>query len=69
MKNKKVTIRLTTAQFERLTEQVIEEQVSKSKYLRNLIDEKNKICRNSSETSNPFEKTKNKLIDIIKRKK
>ena len=69
MKNKKVTIRLTTSQFERLTEQVIEEQISKSKYLRSLLDEKSKICRIPLEDKKSFQKTKNKLFDIIKRKK
>jgi predicted DNA binding CopG/RHH family protein len=37
-KNKRITIRITEAQFERLAEKLIEENETKSLYLRNIIE-------------------------------
>jgi hypothetical protein len=65
MKNKKITIRITDSQFERLTEKVINEQISRSKYLRNLI-ENQEICRKKDDDFQILEKGKNKLPNIIK---
>ena len=69
MKNKKITIRITESQFERLTERVISEQISKSNYLRNLIENQEENYRKKDDGLQILKKGKNKLLNIINRKK
>lgn len=69
MKNKKVTIRITESQFRRLSDRIIEEQTTKSNYMRNLLEKSDFSCRNISDESKSHKKSGINLLDIIKRKK
>lgn len=48
MKNKKLTIRITESQFKRLSDRIIDEQTTKSSFLRNLIENSEQVCRKES---------------------
>ena len=68
MKNKKITIRITESQFRRLSDRIIEEQTTKSNYMRSLIEKSDIFCRNESDESKSHKKSGFNLLDIIKRK-
>lgn len=68
MKNKKITLRITESQFKTLCERIIEEETTKSNFIRNLIEEQGQICRKNNTSIRTFTNTKNKLLDIIKGK-
>lgn len=68
MKNKKITLRITESQFKTLCERIIEEETTKSNFIRNLIEEQGQICRKKNTSIRTFTNTKNKLLDIIKGK-
>jgi hypothetical protein len=69
MKNKKLTIRITESQFKRLSDRIIEDNTTKSRFLRNLIEESDNFCRKSEMGSKPNGKSRFNLLDIVKRKK
>lgn len=69
MKSKKLTIRITESQFKRLSDKIIEEQTDKSKFVRNLIDKIDLVCREDVVDEIPKIKSRIQLLDIIKRKK
>ena len=45
-KNRKVTIRVTESQMRRLTDTLIDEQITKSQIIREMIDKYIRNCRN-----------------------
>jgi len=69
MKNKKLTIRITESQFKRLSDRIIDEQTTKSSFLRNLIENSEQVCRKESTCSKSSNKSGINLLDILKRKK
>lgn len=66
MKNKRITLRITESQFKRLCERIIEEETTKSKFIRNLLEEKEQICRKENTSPKIIKSTKNKLLNILK---
>ena len=50
-KSKKLTIRLTESQMRRLSDTLIEEQISKSQIIREMIDKYVRICRATKKSS------------------
>lgn len=69
MKSKKLTIRITESQFKRLSDKIIEEQTNKSKYVRNLLDQIDLVCREDVIDEIPIKKSRFQFLDIINRKK
>lgn len=61
-KNRKVTIRLTESQMKRLTDTLIEEQITKSQLIREMIDKYVRFCRTTTK-SNVLQKI-NEIRDI-----
>jgi predicted DNA-binding protein len=61
-KNRKVTIRLTESQMRRLSDALIEEQITKSQIIREMIDKYVRVCRKSNK-SNVLQKI-NEIRDI-----
>lgn len=61
-KNRKVTIRLTESQMKRLTDTIIEEQITKSQLIREMLDKYVRFCRTTSK-SNVLQKI-NEIRDI-----
>jgi hypothetical protein len=50
-KSKKLTIRLTESQMRRLSDTLIEEQISKSQIIREMIDKYVRICRTTKKSN------------------
>ena len=63
-KSKKLTIRLTESQMKRLTDTLIEEQMTKSQIIREMIDKYVRFCRNTNK-SNVLQKI-NEIRDMNK---
>lgn len=47
-KSRKITIRITEAQMRRLSDTLIEEQITKSQIIREMIDKYVRFCRNTN---------------------
>ncbi len=61
-KNRKVTIRLTESQMRRLTDTIIEEQITKSQLIREMINKYVRFSRNTNK-SNVLQKI-NEIRDL-----
>ena len=63
MKTKSLSIRITESQFKTLSDQVIENELTMSNIIRNLIEDSNNICRKDS-NNNKIHKNE-KIVDNI----
>lgn len=61
-KSKKITIRVTESQMKRLTDTIIEEQITKSQLVREMLDKYVRFCRTTNK-SNVLQKI-NEIRDI-----
>jgi hypothetical protein len=68
MKNKKITIRITESQLNRILQSAVLSQTTKSKYIRNLIEKDENYCRNSVNGNRIELKPKNSVFNLFKRK-
>lgn len=69
MKSKKISLRISESQFRRLMDNIVQEETTKSEYLRKLIENSDHICRKVDVNTNSKNKSRITLLDIIKRKK
>jgi hypothetical protein len=66
MKNRKLTLRITESQFRNLRDRIIDESMTKSEFIRKLLDENEKSCRIEDDVNKNLQNTKNKLLSIIR---
>jgi hypothetical protein len=66
MKCRKLTIRITENQFKILCDNILEEGITKSNYIRNLIEMSEQFYRKDLIDVIEEKKSKNKLLNILK---
>lgn len=67
MRNKKISIRITQEQYDNLCQNIISENLSKSGFIRNLIDEYSTNCRKKLSKFSKKKNNKFNLLGIVKR--
>lgn len=63
IKTKKITIRITENQLKFICERIIEEETTKSDYIRDLIENKSKTCRKSNRYTKSGDNTEFRFIN------
>ena len=66
MKNRKITLRITESQFRTLCGRIVEDNTTKSDFIRKLLDENEQSCRKEVGDIKNEQNTKNKLFSIIR---
>jgi hypothetical protein len=66
MKNRKLTLRITESQFRTLCGRIVEDNTTKSDFIRKLLDENEQSCRKENDRTKILKNTTNKLLSILK---